>query len=255
MDERATLANMATECTARSGIVEADEETCRWIAARRPGVDVDGAARARRRARRRRDLRRRRPRHRPLRARADGRRTRAIPTAASPPTRPTARCVAELGEVRIDIAYGGRCTAGKNDDLDMYHRVARRRSTPGAGSRAGVEFFIQFGSQEVESYAREQGFLETSRAPACASSTRAAAPASAAARASPSTPTRSRSRPSTATTRAAAAPASSTSPPPHRRRLGLHRPHRRLPPGMFARQDTRRAAEWLRRARRAAARV
>ena len=40
MDERATLANMATECTARSGIVAADEETFRWLAEHRPGVDV-----------------------------------------------------------------------------------------------------------------------------------------------------------------------------------------------------------------------
>jgi len=37
MDERATLANMATECTARTGMVIADEETFRWLAAwRRP---------------------------------------------------------------------------------------------------------------------------------------------------------------------------------------------------------------------------
>jgi len=40
MDERATLANMATECSARAGMVEADEETLRWIAARRSDVDV-----------------------------------------------------------------------------------------------------------------------------------------------------------------------------------------------------------------------
>ena len=41
LDERATLANMATECSAKAGIVEADEAMLRWIAARRPGVDVD----------------------------------------------------------------------------------------------------------------------------------------------------------------------------------------------------------------------
>jgi 3-isopropylmalate/(R)-2-methylmalate dehydratase large subunit len=37
MDERATLTNMATECSAKSGICEADEQTARWLAARRPG--------------------------------------------------------------------------------------------------------------------------------------------------------------------------------------------------------------------------
>src|SRR5204862_8081240 len=46
LDERATLANMATECSARTAIVEADEKTFEWIAAMRPGVDID-ALRAR----------------------------------------------------------------------------------------------------------------------------------------------------------------------------------------------------------------
>ena len=40
-DERATLANMATECSAKAGVVEADEETLRWIAARRPGTSIE----------------------------------------------------------------------------------------------------------------------------------------------------------------------------------------------------------------------
>ena len=37
-DERATLANMATECSAKAGIVEGDEAMLRWIVARRPDV-------------------------------------------------------------------------------------------------------------------------------------------------------------------------------------------------------------------------
>src|SRR5215210_1616884 len=41
LDERATLANMATECSARTAIVEADEKTLQWIASLRSGVDVD----------------------------------------------------------------------------------------------------------------------------------------------------------------------------------------------------------------------
>src|SRR5438876_8447275 len=41
MDERATLANMATECSAPTAIVEADEKTFQWIAAIRPGTDID----------------------------------------------------------------------------------------------------------------------------------------------------------------------------------------------------------------------
>ena len=41
MDERATLANMATECTARGAIVEADDKTWDWLERHRPGVDID----------------------------------------------------------------------------------------------------------------------------------------------------------------------------------------------------------------------
>jgi 3-isopropylmalate/(R)-2-methylmalate dehydratase large subunit len=35
MDERATLCNMATECSRSSGICEADDATLDWLAARR----------------------------------------------------------------------------------------------------------------------------------------------------------------------------------------------------------------------------
>ena len=46
VDERATLTNMATECSARSGICEGDEKTIEWIMAQRPDADAD-ALRAR----------------------------------------------------------------------------------------------------------------------------------------------------------------------------------------------------------------
>ena len=47
--------------------------------------------------------------------------------------------IPDIGKVKIDIAYGGSCTAGKRDDIDMYARVmaeaetrrqARRRRRP-----------------------------------------------------------------------------------------------------------------------------
>src|SRR3989442_7757401 len=44
-DERATLANMATECSAKAGICEADDEMLAWIVERRPGVTLDGLRR------------------------------------------------------------------------------------------------------------------------------------------------------------------------------------------------------------------
>src|SRR5437762_13028792 len=40
-DERATLANMATECSARGAIMEVDDVMLAWIASHRPGADVD----------------------------------------------------------------------------------------------------------------------------------------------------------------------------------------------------------------------
>ncbi|MEO7793243.1 MAG: aconitase family protein, partial [Thermoanaerobaculia bacterium] len=114
MDERATLANMATECTARSGIVSADEETYRWISRWRPGTDIP------------------RLRSRTVEPDADAVYAGGIhvidlaalePMVADPgdPDRgiasdPTNGAkVADIGEVKIDIAYGGSCTAGKID--------------------------------------------------------------------------------------------------------------------------------------------
>ncbi|MDA1194800.1 MAG: aconitase family protein [Planctomycetota bacterium] len=159
LDERATLANMATECTARAGVVEGDEALIQWIAARRPGADLD-ALRA------------------GLVAPDPGARYHggvhridldAIqPMVATPgdpdegvPSDPTnGALVADLGEVRIDIAYGGSCTAGKEDDLDMYAAVMAEARDAGLRVAEGVQFFIQFGSESVAAYARDRGYLD-----------------------------------------------------------------------------------------------
>jgi 3-isopropylmalate/(R)-2-methylmalate dehydratase large subunit len=160
MDERATLANMATECSARTGFCETDEETIRWIAEHRPDVDPDA-----------------------LRARLVTADPDAVydggvheidlsglePMVADPgdpdrgiPADPTnGRLVRELGDVPIDIAYGGSCTAGKAADFDMYAAVMREAAAAGRRVADGVRFFIQFGSEEVERYAASKGYLET----------------------------------------------------------------------------------------------
>jgi 3-isopropylmalate/(R)-2-methylmalate dehydratase large subunit len=160
MDERATLTNMATECSARGAIVEADEETYRWISERRADVDVE-------------TLRRRSVQPDPEAEYAGGVHVIDLgsvpPMVAHPgdpdqgiPSDPTngAR-VDELGDVAIDIAYGGSCTAGKVDDLRFYHRVIAEALASGREVAEGVEFYIQFGSQEVEEYCRQAGYLET----------------------------------------------------------------------------------------------
>ena len=158
-DERATLANMATECSAKAGVVEADEETLRWIASRRPGVSVES-------------LRACVVAPDPGAAYAGGVHTidlsRIRPMVATPgdqakgiPSDPTnGAVIADLGEVRIDIAYGGSCTAGKEADLDMYAQVMKEALDAGRAVRQGVDFFIQFGSEAVEAYARRRGYVE-----------------------------------------------------------------------------------------------
>jgi 3-isopropylmalate/(R)-2-methylmalate dehydratase large subunit len=158
-DERATLANMATECSAKAGVVEADEETLRWIAARRPGTSVE-------------DLRGKVVRPDPGAEYAGGVHTidlaQVRPMVATPgdqakgvPSDPTnGAVIADLGEVPIDIAYGGSCTAGKEADLDMYAQVMKEALEAGRAVRPGVEFYIQFGSESVETYARGRGYVD-----------------------------------------------------------------------------------------------
>ena len=160
MDERATLTNMATECSARGAIVEADEVTFRWLSAWRPEADID------------------RMRSRSVSPDPDASYDGGVhridlstiePMVAHPgdpdrgiPSDPTnGALISELGDVSIDIAYGGSCTAGKIDDLDFYHRVVKEAVEAGLRVPGGVRFLIQFGSLEVEEYCRNAGYLET----------------------------------------------------------------------------------------------
>ncbi len=162
MDERATLSNMATECSAKAGICEADEATVAWIAARRP--DLTPAA-----------IRARIVRPDAGAAYAGGVHPIDLgamePMVATPgdpdrgiPSDPTngAR-VADLPEVRIDIAYGGSCTAGKIDDVDAYAEVMAEADEAGRKVPPEVAFYIQFGSEEVEEHARKRGYLDLFR--------------------------------------------------------------------------------------------
>lgn len=158
-DERATLANMATECSAKAGVVEADDATLDWILARRPeassatlrqklvapdaGAHYDGGVHPI-------DLSAIRP---------------MVATPGDPahgiPSDPTnGALISDLAPVRIDIAYGGSCTAGKEEDIDMYAQVLQEAHAAGRRVAEGVEFYIQFGSQAVERYARQKGYLD-----------------------------------------------------------------------------------------------
>ncbi|MBL4844065.1 MAG: aconitate hydratase [Planctomycetes bacterium] len=159
MDERATLANMATECTAKTGICEADEATIEWIRARRPELSA-------------RDLRAK------LVAPDEGAHyeggfhtldlgtIEAMVAHPGDPDRGIAsdpkngEFIRNLDSVAIDIAYGGSCTAGKEGDLDLYVQVMREALEAGRKVKDGVSFYIQFGSTRVESYARAKGYHE-----------------------------------------------------------------------------------------------
>ncbi|MBI3270322.1 MAG: aconitate hydratase [Planctomycetes bacterium] len=151
MDERATLTNMATECSARSGICEVDDATWAWLAARRPGLDLAA-----------------------MEARAvapdpdavyDGGThvvdLSAIEPMVAKPSDPTyGTTVSDVAGTRIDIAYGGSCTAGKEEDFDFYARVMQEAADAGRRVADGVRFYIQFASEDVQAYARGKGYLQ-----------------------------------------------------------------------------------------------
>ncbi len=158
-DERATLANMATECSARGAVMEVDDTMLQWIVARRPGASIDA-----------------------LRAKTvspdpgahhdggvhqiDLATIRPMVATPGDPDHGIASdpkngaLIPEIGSVKIEIAYGGSCTAGKRDDIDMYARVMADAEKAGKRVANGVRFYLQFGSQDVESYAKEQGYTD-----------------------------------------------------------------------------------------------
>jgi len=151
VDERATLCNMATECTARTGICEGDELLAAWLAERRPGQTAEEIAKTfvfpdqdavYKGGRFEVDL------------------STIKPRVATPGDPTYGKEIAELEEVAIDIAYGGSCTAGKIDDFHFYAQVCAEAKEAGLKVKQGTEFFIQFGSKSVQDYARQQGWIE-----------------------------------------------------------------------------------------------
>ncbi len=161
-DERATLANMATECSARAAIMECDDVMLRWIAERRDGATVD-------------ILRRRVVTPDPDATYAGGIHridlgdipamvaTPGDPDRGIPSDPKNGATIAEIGDVRIDIAYGGSCTAGKRDDIDFYAHVMEEADRAGRKVASGVRFYLQFGSAEVAAYAEGKGYVDLFR--------------------------------------------------------------------------------------------
>ncbi len=158
IDERATLCNMATECSGRTGICEADEKLFDWMES---AQNLD------------------RNTMRSLAVSPDKEATydggfhiidlsQIVLMVAHPgdpdkgiPSDPTNGAnISDIGDVEIDIAYGGSCTAGKEDDMAYYAEVCQAARDAGLKVKPGVDFFIQFGSKQVKDIAKQRGWDE-----------------------------------------------------------------------------------------------
>lgn len=145
-DERATLTNMTAELGGLTGLVEPDAETVRFLRERR-GVEVhledwmrsdEGATYAR-----------------VLHVDCDA----LSPMLAAPGDPGNGVAVDALPlPVRVDIAYGGSCTAGKREDFDHYHAVLSWGLSHGIRVPDHVQLFLQYGTTAVRDYCVERGY-------------------------------------------------------------------------------------------------
>ena len=152
VDERATMTNMAAEIGGFTGIVAPDEKVVEFLIERR-GMKraeiekmIDG-----------------------LQSDPDAEYAQVIeldaaeitPMVATPGDPGNGKYIRELGaRVPIELAYGGTCTAGKNEDMDMYAAVLADALKQGRRVSKNVDFWIQFGSQETREYSKRRGYIE-----------------------------------------------------------------------------------------------
>jgi 3-isopropylmalate/(R)-2-methylmalate dehydratase large subunit len=146
-DERATLTNMCAELGGFTGIVPPDAETVRFLRERRgieftiePWMRSDEGA--------------------PY---ADNIRvdcSALTPMVARPGDPGNGLPLSEVGApVRVDIAYGGSCTAGKREDFDHYHAVLRWAADKGLRVAEHVTLYLQFGTTAVRDHCIQQGYM------------------------------------------------------------------------------------------------
>ena len=152
VDERATMTNMAAEIGGFTGIVTPDKKAVDFLVERRgidrkmaeamieglysdPGaqyahvIELDAA-----------DI---------------------TPMVATPGDPGNGKYIRDLNTpVPVEIAYGGTCTAGKNEDMDMYAAVLAEALKQGKRVADSVKFYIQFGSQETREYCVRRGYLD-----------------------------------------------------------------------------------------------
>ncbi len=148
-DERATLTNMTAELGGLTGIVEPDAETVRFLRERRgiawqlePWMRSDAGAHY----------------ERVIAVDCTG----LEPMLARPGDPGNGVAVTQLdAPVRIDIAYGGSCTAGKREDFDHYHAVLAWGLAHGLRVPESVELYLQYGTTAVRDYCISRGYDRT----------------------------------------------------------------------------------------------
>jgi 3-isopropylmalate/(R)-2-methylmalate dehydratase large subunit len=152
VDERATMTNMAAEIGGFTGIVAPDAKVVEFLVERR-GMDPKKAKAMIK------DLRSDVGAEYAQVIELDA--DRITPMVATPGDPGNGKFVRELNTpVPVEIAYGGTCTAGKNEDMDMYAAVLADALRRGQRVADSVKFYIQFGSQETRDYCARQGYLE-----------------------------------------------------------------------------------------------
>jgi 3-isopropylmalate/(R)-2-methylmalate dehydratase large subunit len=152
VDERATMTNMAAEIGAFTGIVAPDRKVVEFLVERRGIKRADAEKMIE-----------------GLESDPDAQFAQVIeldadeitPMVATPGDPGNGKCIRDLTvPVPIEIAYGGTCTAGKNEDMDMYATVLADALKQGKRVAANVQFWIQFGSQETREYSKRKGYVE-----------------------------------------------------------------------------------------------
>jgi 3-isopropylmalate/(R)-2-methylmalate dehydratase large subunit len=152
VDERATMTNMAAEIGGFTGIVAPDRKAVEFLVDRR-GINRRDAERM----------------IQGLQSDPDAQYAQVIeldaaeitPMIATPGDPGNGKYIRELNTpVPVELAYGGTCTAGKNEDMDMYARVLADAVRHGKRVADSVQFYIQFGSQETRDYCIRKGYLD-----------------------------------------------------------------------------------------------
>jgi 3-isopropylmalate/(R)-2-methylmalate dehydratase large subunit len=152
VDERATMTNMAAEIGGFTGIVAPDQKAVEFLVERR-GMSHTEAERM----------------IEGLQSDPDAEYAQVIeldaaditPMIATPGDPGNGKFVRELNTpVPVELAYGGTCTAGKNEDMDMYASVLADALRQGKRVAGSVQFYIQFGSQETREYCIRRGYLD-----------------------------------------------------------------------------------------------